>query len=247
MIRDTDGRTLGYASHTPREWVPREAFYAAYRSDEVLFAHYRATEEGGVVLDTDSDTDSPAGELPWQAAPARDAKEPVRPLFFDAHGTEHGIELHVVGEKPLVVDGARFARFMETLRDPAQPPAPVVLVACETAKIRSGDGGSVATDAARAIPGRLWYAPDTEVGHAGPSNGSNGVTGVLGLLADPVTQRRGAWIVAGEPLEGHRSGPFPLLQVLNVHLREEFGVMNLVRGEFSRFQRRGRHFHDAMD
>ncbi|MGW1659327.1 hypothetical protein [Streptomyces atratus] len=204
MIRDTDGRTLGYASHTPQDWVPREAFYAAYRADEVLFAHYRATEEGGVVLDTDSDTDSPAGELPWQAAPARDAKEPVRPLFFDAHGTENGIELHVVGEKPLVVDGARFARFMETLRDPAQPPAPVVLVACETAKIRSADGGSVVTDAARAIPGRLWYAPDTEVGHAGPSNGSNGVTGVLGLLADPVTQHRGAWIVAGEPLEGHR-------------------------------------------
>ncbi|MFD4950008.1 hypothetical protein ACFWNT_48000, partial [Streptomyces sp. NPDC058409] len=43
------------------------------------------------------------------------------------------------------------------------------------------------------------------------------------------------------------SGPFPLLQVLNVHLREEFGVMNLVRGEFARFQGQGRHFHDAMD
>jgi hypothetical protein len=97
-MRDTDDRTLGYASHTPQDWAPREA--------------------------------SP----------------------------------DVVG----------FARFMETLRDPAQPPAPVVLVACETAKIRSGDGGSVATDAARAIPGRLWYAPDTEVGHAGPSNDSDG-------------------------------------------------------------------------
>ncbi|MFC9620580.1 glycosyltransferase [Streptomyces sp. NPDC056930] len=200
-IRDATGEVIGYASHSDRDWAPRNDFYTKYRADEVLFAHYRATEEGGVILDTDSDTDSPAGELPWQAAPARDAKEPVRPLFFDAHGTENGIELHVVGEKPLVVDGARFARFMETLRDPAQPPAPVVLVACETAKIRSGDGGSVVTDAARAIPGRLWYAPDTEVGHAGPSNGSDGVTGVLGLLADPVAQHRGAWIVAGESLE----------------------------------------------
>ncbi|MFE4800817.1 hypothetical protein ACFRFL_38940, partial [Streptomyces sp. NPDC056708] len=198
---DATGEVIGYASHSDRDWAPRNDFYTKYRADEVLFAHYRATEEGGVVLDTDSDTDSPAGELPWQAAPARGAKEPVRPLFFDAHGTENGIELHVVGEKPLVVDGARFARFMETLRDPAQPPAPVVLVACETAKIRSNDGGSVVTDAARAIPGRLWYAPDTEVGHAGPSNGSNGVTGVLGLLANPVTQHRGAWIVAGESLE----------------------------------------------
>ncbi|AXE80667.1 hypothetical protein C5746_31020 [Streptomyces atratus] len=73
MIRDTDGRTLGYASHTPRDWVPREAFYAAYRSDEVLFAHYRATEEGGVVLDTDSDTDSPAGELPFPVPAPRKA------------------------------------------------------------------------------------------------------------------------------------------------------------------------------
>ncbi|MER5848119.1 glycosyltransferase [Streptomyces sp. NPDC002012] len=200
-IRDATGEVIGYASHSDRDWAPRNDFYTKYRADEVLFAHYRATEEGGVVLDTDSDTDSPAGEVPWQAAPARDAKEPVRPLFFDAHGTENGIELHVVGEKPLVLDGARFARFMETLRDPAQPPAPVVLVACETAKIRSGDGGSVVTDAARAIPGRLWYAPDTEVGHARPSNGSDGVTGVLGLLADPVAQHRGAWIVAGESLE----------------------------------------------
>ncbi|MFH8477099.1 glycosyltransferase, partial [Streptomyces sp. NPDC018000] len=201
-IRDATGEVIGYASHNDRDWAPRNDFYTNYRADEVLFAHYRATEEGGAVLDTDSDTDSPANKVPWQAgAPARDAKEPVRPLFFDAHGTENGIELHVVGERPLVVDGARFARFMETLRDPAQPPAPVVLVACETAKIRSGDGGSVATDAARAIPGRLWYAPDTEVGHVRPSNDSDGVRGVLGLLADPVAQRRGAWIVAGESLE----------------------------------------------
>ncbi|MEU5714530.1 glycosyltransferase [Streptomyces sp. NPDC020403] len=202
VIRDIDGRSLGYASHTAQDWAPRKDFYAAYRSDEALFAHYRPTEEGGVVLDTGSGTESPAGKVPWQAgASARDAKEPVRPLFFDAHGTENGIELHVVGKEPLVVDGARFARFMETLRDPAQPPAPVVLVACETAKIRSGDGGSVATDAARALPGRLWYAPDTEVGHAGPTHDSDGVTGVLGLLADPVAQRRGAWVVAGESLE----------------------------------------------
>ncbi|MCX5345592.1 glycosyltransferase [Streptomyces atratus] len=201
-IRDATGEVIGYASHSDRDWAPRNDFYTKYRADEVLFAHYRATDEGGAVLDTDSDTDSPANEVPWQAdAPARDAKEPVRPLFFDAHGTENGIELHVAGEKPLVVDGARFARFMETLRDPAQPPAPVVLVACETAKIRSGDGGSVATDAARAIPGRLWYAPDTEVGHVRPSNDSDGVRGVLGLLADSVAQRRGAWIVAGESLE----------------------------------------------
>ncbi|MEE1805251.1 hypothetical protein, partial [Streptomyces sp. BE133] len=103
-IRDATGEVIGYASHSDRDWAPRNDFYTKYRADEVLFAHYRATEEGGVVLDTD--TDSPAGELPWQAAPARDAKEPIRPLFFDAHGTENGIELHVVGEKPLVVDGA---------------------------------------------------------------------------------------------------------------------------------------------
>ncbi|MFJ8850961.1 glycosyltransferase [Streptomyces sp. NPDC102437] len=201
-IRDATGEVIGYASHSDRDWAPRNDFYKKYRADEALFAHYRPTEEGGAVLDTDSDPDSPANKVPWQTgAPVRDAKEPVRPLFFDAHGSENGIELHVVGEKPLVVDGARFARFMETLRDPAQPPAPVVLVACETAKIRSGDGGSVATDAARAVSGRLWYAPDTEVGHVGPSNGSDGVRGVLGLLADPVAQRRGTWIVAGESPE----------------------------------------------
>ncbi|MFJ1550250.1 hypothetical protein [Streptomyces sp. NPDC088246] len=43
------------------------------------------------------------------------------------------------------------------------------------------------------------------------------------------------------------SGPIPLLQVLNVHLRDEFGVMNHIRGEFPRFQRQGRHLRDAMD
>ncbi|MFC9620581.1 hypothetical protein ACFTXM_11450 [Streptomyces sp. NPDC056930] len=68
MIRDTDGRTLGYASHTPQDWAPREALYAAYRSDEVLFAHYRATEEGGVVLDSDSDSDSDTDSRPGSAA-----------------------------------------------------------------------------------------------------------------------------------------------------------------------------------
>ncbi|MFH8435842.1 glycosyltransferase [Streptomyces sp. NPDC018007] len=199
VIRGADGRTLGYASHSAQDWAPRRDFYAAYRPDEALFAHYRTTENGDFVLDTDSTTDSPAGEVPWRTgAAARDAQEPVTPLFFDAHGTEDGVEFPLAGAQPLVVDGAQLARFIETLRDPARPPAPVVLVACETAKIRSGDGSSVALDAARALPGRLWYAPDTEVGHATPSSGSGGASGVLGLLADPVARRRGAWVAAGE-------------------------------------------------
>ncbi|MFI1190212.1 glycosyltransferase [Streptomyces californicus] len=206
VIRGADGRTLGYASHSAQDWAPRQDFYAAYRSDEALFAHYRTTEDGDFVLDTDAGgtTESAAGEVPWRTgAAARDAQEPVTPLFFDAHGTEDGVELTLAGAKPLVVDGAQLARFIETLRDPAQPPAPVVLVACETAKMRSGDGGSVALDAARALPGRLWYAPDTEVGHATPSRDAEGATGVLGLLADPVAHRRGAWVVVGEGVETH--------------------------------------------
>ncbi|MFJ6490499.1 glycosyltransferase [Streptomyces californicus] len=198
VIRGADGRTLGYASHSAQDWAPRRDFYAAYRADEALFAHYRTTEDGEFVLDTDSTTDSAAGEVPWHTgAAARDAQEPVTPLFFDAHGTEDGVELHLADGEPLVIDGAQFAHFLETLRDPARPPAPVVLVACETAKVR-GDGGSVATDAARAVPGRLWYAPDTYVGHARPADGSEGAAGVLGLLADPAARRRGAWVVAGE-------------------------------------------------
>ncbi|CAM5471064.1 hypothetical protein SCALM49S_05950 [Streptomyces californicus] len=202
VIRGADGRTLGYASHSAQDWAPRRDFYAAYRADEALFAHYRTTEDGDFVLDTDSTTDSAAGEVPWHSdAAARDAREPVTPLFFDAHGTEDGVELTLAGAKPLVVDGAQLARFIETLRDPAQPPAPVVLVACETAKIRGGDGASVALDAARALPGRLWYAPDTEVGHATPSRDAEGASGVLGLLADPIAMRRGAWVVVGEGVE----------------------------------------------
>ncbi|MGW4251918.1 glycosyltransferase [Streptomyces californicus] len=202
VIRDADGRTLGYASHSAQDWAPRRDFYAAYRADEALFAHYRTTEDGDFVLDTDSTTDSATGEVPWHSdAAARDAREPVTPMFFDAHGTEDGVELTLAGAKPLVVDGAQLARFIETLRDPAQPPAPVVLVACETAKIRGGDGASVALDAARALPGRLWYAPDTEVGHATPSRDAEGASGVLGLLADPIARRRGAWVVVGEGVE----------------------------------------------
>ncbi|MFH8885323.1 glycosyltransferase [Streptomyces californicus] len=198
VIRGADGRTLGYASHSAQDWEPRRDFYAAYRPDEALFAHYRATEDGDFVLDTDTTQDSAAGEVPWHSgAAARDAQEPVTPMFFDAHGTEDGVELHLAAGEPLVIDGAQFAQFLETLRDPARPPAPVVLVACETAKVR-GDGGSVATDAAGAVPGRLWYAPDTYVGHARPADGSEGAAGVLGLLADPAARRRGAWVVAGE-------------------------------------------------
>ncbi|MFH9611274.1 glycosyltransferase [Streptomyces sp. NPDC017448] len=208
VIRGADGRTLGYASHSVQDWAPRRDFYAAYRPDEALFAHYRTTEDGDFALDTDSATDSPAGKVPWHTGvPARDAQEPVTPLFFDAHGTEDGVELHLAGAKPLVVDGAQLARFIETLRDPARPPAPVVLVACETAKIRSGDGSSVALDAARALSGRLWYAPDTEVGHATPASGSDSASGVLGLLADPVARRRGAWVAAGEGVETDAVAP----------------------------------------
>ncbi|WP_189546711.1 hypothetical protein [Streptomyces gelaticus] len=43
------------------------------------------------------------------------------------------------------------------------------------------------------------------------------------------------------------SGPSPLLQVLDVHLRDGSGVMNHVRGGFPQFQRQGSHLHDATD
>ncbi|MFB6505514.1 MULTISPECIES: glycosyltransferase [unclassified Streptomyces] len=206
VIRGTDGRTLGYASHNPQDWGPRKDFYATYRPDETVFTHHRAVGDETYVLDTDG---GPAtGKVPWQAdAQSRgetqqEAKKQVNPLFFDAHGSEDGIELHVVGDKPLVVDGAQFAHFMETLRDPEQPPAPVVLVACETGKPRQTDGRSLVMDAAHALPGRLWYAPDVAVGHAKPTTGADVDSGVLGLLSDPVTGRRGRWFTAGEEIEG---------------------------------------------
>ncbi|MGW2180952.1 glycosyltransferase [Streptomyces sp. NPDC001732] len=200
VIRGADGRTLGYASHNPQDWGPRKDFYATYHPDETVFTHHRAMDDETYVLDTDGG--SATGKVPWRAdAQARGAKKPVSPLFFDAHGSEDGIELHVAGDKPLVVDGDQFARFMETLRDPAQPPAPVVLVACETGKPRQTDGRSLVMDAAHAVPGRLWYAPDVAVGHAKPATGSAGASGVLGLLADPTTRRRGRWFTAGEDIE----------------------------------------------
>lgn len=97
-----------------------------------------------------------------------------------------------------MVDGAQFARFMETLTDPDQPPAPVVLLACNTAATRSTDGGSVVMDAARAVPGRRWYAPDVAVGHV-TGSGAGGTTGVLALLQDPTAGRPGQWVTASEP------------------------------------------------
>ncbi|MET9921979.1 glycosyltransferase [Streptomyces sp. NPDC006435] len=211
VIRGADGRTLGYASHNPQDWGPRKDFYATYRPDETVFTHHRAVGDETYVLDTD---EGPAtGEVPWQAdaqtskAEEQGAKKPVSPLFFDAHGSEDGVELHVVGDKPLVVDGAQFAHFMETLRDPARPPAPVVLVACETGKPRRTDGRSLVMDAARAVPGRLWYAPDVAVGHARPTTGTDVDSGVLGLLSDPVTGRRGQWFTAGEGIEDATPAP----------------------------------------
>ncbi|MFF5422676.1 glycosyltransferase, partial [Streptomyces misionensis] len=57
-------------------------------------------------------------------------------------------------------------------------------------------------DAAHAVPGRLWYAPDVAVGHAKPTTGADVDSGVLGLLSDPVTGRRGRWFTAGEEIEG---------------------------------------------
>ncbi|MFJ3694707.1 TcdA/TcdB catalytic glycosyltransferase domain-containing protein [Streptomyces sp. NPDC090052] len=44
------------------------------------------------------------------------------------------------------------------------------------------------------------------------------------------------------------SGPFPLLQVVEHHLEEEYGIEGgLNRGEYGRFQGQGRHFHDNME
>ncbi len=199
MIRGADGRTLGYASHSAQDWAPRRDFYAAYRPDEALFAHYRATEDGDFVLDTDTTTDSAAGEVPWHSGAAA----------RDAQGAGHSVVLRRArhGGRRRTPSGKAVSRWSSTgpssrtswrrSGTPRGPPAPVVLVACETAKVR-GDGGSVATDAAGAVPGRLWYAPDTYVGHARPADGSEGAAGVLGLLADPAARRRGAWVVAGE-------------------------------------------------
>ncbi|WP_327296892.1 glycosyltransferase [Streptomyces sp. NBC_01197] len=44
------------------------------------------------------------------------------------------------------------------------------------------------------------------------------------------------------------SGPFPLLQVVEEHLRDEFGIEGgLNRGEYGKFQGQGAHFHDNME
>lgn len=43
------------------------------------------------------------------------------------------------------------------------------------------------------------------------------------------------------------TGPFLLLQVLNEHLEQEFGVKDPARGEFGHFQGQGKHFHEHLD
>ncbi len=226
-IKDFEGNTIGYASHSDKDWAPRKDFYANYRADQQKYAVYRPEGKGAFapvaehptaprtvpwhaqapLASTDHDngtststsTESGIGTAKATGADAPDGQtQAPQPIFFDAHGSEHGVKLHVDGELPLVVDGAQFARFMETLTDPDQPPAPVVLVACNTAATRSTDGGSVVADAARAVPGRRWYAPDVAVGHV-TGSGTGEATGVLALLQDPATGRPGQWVTASEP------------------------------------------------
>lgn len=219
-IRDASGEVIGYASHSEQDWAPRKDFYANYRADQASYAVYRP--EGKGTFAAVPEDSAVARTVPWHAdagaasgtdtatstststakatgtnIPAGRQQAP-KPVFFDAHGSQHGVKLHIDGELPLVVDGAQFARFMETLTDPDQPPAPVVLVACNTAATRSADGGSVVTDAARAVPGRRWYAPDVAVGHV-TGSGAGGATGVLALLQDPMAGRTGQWVTASEP------------------------------------------------
>ncbi|MFH8686614.1 glycosyltransferase [Streptomyces anulatus] len=217
-IRDASGEVIGYASHSETDWAPRKDFYANYRADQASYAVYRP-EGKGTFAAVPEDSAVPR-TVPWHAdahaasgtdtaASTSNAKatgtdvpagrqQAPKPIFFDAHGSQHGVKLHIHGELPLVVDGAQFARFMETLTDPDQPPAPVVLVACNTAATRSTDGGSVVMDAARAVPGRRWYAPDVAVGHV-TGSGAGGTTGVLALLQDPTAGRPGQWVTAIEP------------------------------------------------
>ncbi|MFE1819522.1 glycosyltransferase [Streptomyces anulatus] len=219
-IQDASGEVIGYASHSEEDWAPRKDFYANYHADQASYAVYRpegkgtfaAVPEDSAVPRTvpwhadaraTSGTDTAATTTSTSTAKATGTDVPAgqqapKPIFFDAHGSQHGVKLHIHGELPLVVDGAQFARFMETLTDPDQPPAPVVLVACNTAATRSTDGGSVVMDAARAVPGRRWYAPDVAVGHV-TGSGAGGTTGVLALLQDPTAGRPGQWVTASEP------------------------------------------------
>lgn len=219
-IRDASGEVIGYASHSEQDWAPRKDFYANYHADQASYAVYRpegkgtfaAVPEDSAVTrtvpwhadaraasgtDTATSTSTSTAKATGTDIPAGRQQAP-KPVFFDAHGSQQGVKLHIDGELPLVVDGAQFARFMETLTDPDQPPAPVVLVACNTAATRSADGGSVVTDAARAVPGRRWYAPDVAVGHV-TGSGAGGATGVLALLQDRTAGRTGQWVTASEP------------------------------------------------
>ncbi|WP_189548279.1 hypothetical protein, partial [Streptomyces gelaticus] len=201
-IRDATGKAIGYASHNDQDWAPRKDFYTKYRADETSFKAYRTTDDGKFVPVAEDEA-SPR-TVPWRTGTnAPTGQRTPEPVFFDAHGSQDGVKLHIAGELPLEVDGAQFARFMESLSDPDQPPAPVVLVACDTASVRSTDGGSVVRDAARAVPGRRWYAPDVAVGHVGPPAGAaaGGATGVLALLQDRTTGRQGRWLTASEPTE----------------------------------------------
>ncbi|MEE1805534.1 hypothetical protein, partial [Streptomyces sp. BE133] len=201
-IRDATGEVIGYASHSDRDWAPRNDFYTKYRADETSFKVYRTTDDGKFVPVAEENA-SP-NTVPWHTGTNTPAGQRTpNPVFFDAHGSRDGVKLHIGGDLPLEVDGAQFARFMETLTDPDQPPAPVVLVACDTASVRSTDGGSVLSDAARAVPGRRWYAPDVAVGHVGPPAGAaaGGATGVLALLQDRATGRQGQWVTANQPTE----------------------------------------------
>ncbi|MFG3468542.1 glycosyltransferase [Streptomyces sp. NPDC047982] len=201
-IRDATGEVIGYASHSDQDWGPRNDFYTKYRADETSFKVYRTTDDGKFVPVAEDEA-SPR-TVPWRTgtnAPA--GRRTPEPVFFDAHGSQDGVKLHIAGDLPLEVDGAQFARFMDSLSDPGRPPAPVVLVACDTASVRSTDGGSVVRDAARAVPGRRWYAPDVAVGHVGPRAGAaaGAATGVLALLQDRTTGRQGRWVTASEPTE----------------------------------------------
>ncbi|WP_405465672.1 glycosyltransferase [Streptomyces anulatus] len=219
-IRDASGEVIGYASHSEKDWAPRKDFYANYHADQASYAVYRPEGKGSFAAvpedpaaprtvpwhadahaasgtDTATATSTSTAKATGTDVPAGPQQAP-KPVFFDAHGSQHGIKLHIDGELPLVVDGAQFARFMETLTDPDRPPAPVVLVACNTAATRSTDGGSVVTDAARAVPGRRWYAPDVAVGHV-TGSGAGRAAGVLALLQDPTAGRPGQWVTASEP------------------------------------------------
>ncbi|MFF0035889.1 hypothetical protein ACFYRG_06620 [Streptomyces mirabilis] len=167
-LTGSDGRPVGQASYTSKDWARRERRMPAVLTGDTYSDH--RSDKAALV-------GSPHA-LPWHNGDA---------TFFAGHGTATRVTLALSDGTTVQVTGKELARLLERGLDLGPKDRPIVLYSCATGRPPEHGGLPVAQHVAN-LTGRVVHAPSTEAGTAVDSSGR--VRPILYLDSDGAP---GAW------------------------------------------------------